>query len=242
LDSVEDYAALHIHEGPSAAVNRNRGALNGEAAWISFLDDDVRLPPGWLREVESVLAQDPPYDIFSGLIGSTRPQNVYSQAAEDFVIRHKKYGAEWFLVGAMLFVRRSAFQAIGGFNESFPGAGGEDWDFCSRAHHLHLRVGVIDSITCKHANPTTFAELMRRATSYGSSEPQSSSPADADAPPTNEVTGNMSLLFRGAIWPAREYLSLRSRGRTHSRSFVSTALYVPWMARYLWARRSNVAP
>ena len=242
LDGAGAFASVHIEEGSSASANRNAGASVGEAPWICFLDDDVRLPLGWIKEVETVLIPNPPYDLFSGLIESTHPRNILSQAAEDFVVRHKRYGAQLFLVGAMLFVRRTAFDVIGGFDESFQGAGGEDWDFCSRAHQLHMRVGIIDSIRCAHENPRTFTELMRRAASYGSSEPQPAKAMIDNAKPRHTATKSPLMIVRAATWPIREYRNLRNRGRTRTRSLVSTSLYVPWMARYLWARRSNVAP
>ena len=37
------------------AVNRNRGARDSHATWLAFLDDDVRLPPGWGQALVNVL-------------------------------------------------------------------------------------------------------------------------------------------------------------------------------------------
>lgn len=233
---------VKLCDGPSAAANRNSGASRGNSEWIAFLDDDIRLPVGWLNLVESVLHSCPSLDVFSGTIMSTQPDNIFSQAAEDFVVRHKLYGTRWFLVGAMLFVRRSVFDAVGGFDERFLGAGGEDWDFCRRAHAAGGRVGVIPDLRCAHANPTTFAALMRRAKSYGVTDIQSVNEPATTAGPSPRLPRARPLAIRITSWPVREYVELRHRGRTRRRAFTSTALYIPWMARYLWWQRSNVSP
>ncbi len=238
---LPDAATLCVCEGASAAQNRNSGARQGKAQWIAFLDDDVRLGPDWLSTLNVIITRGARFDVLSGSITSTRPANVFSQAAEDFVVRHKRYGSQWYLVGAMLVVNRSAFEAIGGFDEAFVGAGGEDWDFCSRAHRLGLRVGVIPELRGSHANPTTLRGLMRRASSYGASEPATSMSSDASP---SSITGRQfrgSLVARVVSWPIREYADLRKRGRSRIRALTSTVIYIPWMARYLWARRSTVS-
>lgn len=242
MGMVSTSPTVHLCEGPSAATNRNAGASRGTSDWIVFLDDDIRLPVGWLKHVESVLARPPGLDIFSGTIMSTQPDNVFSQVAEDFVVRHKLYGTRWFLVGAMLFVRRSVFEAVGGFDERFLGAGGEDWDFCQRAHAAGVSVGVIPDVRCAHANPTTFAALMRRAKSYGATDIQHVNEPATTTEPSPRLLKAPPLAVRIASWPTREYKELRNRGRTRRRAFTSTALYIPWMARYLWWQRSNVSP
>lgn len=93
-------------------------------------------------------------------MGSLWPHNWFSQAAEDFVIRHREYPEGWYLVAAHLLVRRNAFQRLNGFSSTL--YRGEDWDFCKRAHGLGMRVGVTSTVAVCHANPTSWRQLAAR--------------------------------------------------------------------------------
>lgn len=49
--------------------------------------------------------------------------------------------------------RRNLFENVDGFSESYPGCGGEDWDFVSRLDGLHKNRVVDTSIIVKHTVP-----------------------------------------------------------------------------------------
>ncbi|HEX3927685.1 MAG TPA: glycosyltransferase family 2 protein [Gemmatimonadales bacterium] len=115
------------HGGPSRA--RNRGAREIETDFVLFLDDDDCLLPGALRGLADALIAAPAAVAAAG--GGRR-----------FFVRNNHLGdAEWppiatggfdaviagnpFFTGAVL-VRRSAFDAVGGFEETTPLI--EDWD------------------------------------------------------------------------------------------------------------------
>lgn len=239
---------LRVISGGSAARNRNRGAHGSEAEWLQFLDDDVRLPSGWLKALVRHLRAPDASDLLGATIGSQRPRNWFSQAAEDFVVRNKQYPEGWYLVSAHMTVRRSAFEQLGGFDETFGNAGGEDWDLCRRAHTLGLSVGVMGDVRCLHANPTRWSELASRAEAYGvasvtldSALP--ASPSEGDGPPSEggdnrgtSAENPRTLPVRALTWVSGEYQTLRREGRGRLRAARSTALYIPWMATYLRAR------
>lgn len=245
---------VRVTSGGSAAVNRNRGATGATEEWLQFLDDDLRLPPGWLSHLNTALSSPHAPDLLGGSVGSLQAGNWFSQAAEDFVVRHKEYPEGWYLVSAHLAVRRHVFEQLGGFDESFASAGGEDWDLCRRAHQLGFTVGVTDQVRCLHANPTNWRGLAARARAYGRSSigldgptvdtAESETPSDnppsstSDPPPTHTDVQRTQrpLLRRVASWPVTEYRTLRRQGRSRRRSARSTALYVPWMAIYLRER------
>jgi hypothetical protein len=239
---------LRVISGGSAARNRNQGALGAHAQWLQFLDDDVRLPSGWLTNLDRNLRAPDAPDLLGATIGSQRPRNWYSQAAEDFVVRNKEYPEGWYLVSAHMTVRLSAFEQLGGFDESFGSAGGEDWDLCRRAHALGLPIGVMSDVHCLHANPTRWSQLAARARAYGAASvtldpPPQALTSDTSAPPSQDVNpdgirveGSRALPVRAGTWVSGEYRTLRRLGRGRLRAARSTALYVPWMATYLRAR------
>jgi GT2 family glycosyltransferase len=240
----------HVQPSPvnGPAVNRNRGAHAATADWLVFLDDDVRLPAGWFAGLSAALADPACPDLLGGGIASQHPRNWFSQAAEDFVVRHRRYPEGWYLAAAHLAVRRTAFRTLDGFTTEYD-YGGEDWDLCRRAHAAGLTVGVTDRASVAHANPRTWAQLALKARQYGTANAVldaalAAGPADAPLERTAaEAAGHEPsaaprrgpMPVRAARWVASEYRLLRTQGRGRLRATRSTALYVPWMATYLRA-------
>ena len=221
------------------AVNRNRGARDSHATWLAFLDDDVRLPPGWGQALVNVLLSDPPLDLFGGRLDSLRPHNWFSQASEDFVVRHRRYPEGWYLASAHVVVRRDAYQLLDGFSEAFAYCG-EDWDLCKRAHTLGLRVGVEPSVIVRHANPTNWRQLALKAQQYGRANADLDSVAIENVVEAPESAGGqLPSPGRALRWLRHEYRILRDAGRGRWRSTHSVALYIPWMIIYLRAQSSS---
>lgn len=229
-------------EANGPAVNRNRGAKDARSSWLVFLDDDVRLLPGWGTATTALLDGSGRASIIGGGIRSQRPRNWFSQAAEDFVVRHREYPEGWYLAAAHLFVRTSVFAELGGFDTRYA-YGAEDWDFCRRAHARGFAVRTVDEPAVAHANPTTWRQLRRKAEQYGkanatfdrSMTPPGGASQDSPSPEaTTQASGsNLPSPMRGARWAGAEYRLLRASGRGRLRSFRSVGLYIPWMAVYL---------
>lgn len=257
-ESVVDATRLPGDGGDAgASANRNRGAsTSDDADWLVFLDDDVRLPSGWLGALLDVTSDERTADITGGVISSAHPSNWYSQAAEDFVVRHRKYPEGWYLAAAMLVVRVRAFQRLNGFDESYK-YGAEDWDLCKRAHALGVTVGVDTRVGVIHANPTTWNELLARADHYGRANARMDHLAALDTrspalkvqqEPAAQVPPRSPL--RIGRWLASEYRLLRSQGRSMPRSARSALLQGWWMRTYFQSyqatadelRRSVVTP
>ncbi len=218
----------------SAAANRNLGWRQSGSDWVCFLDDDVRLESNWLNATLAEIENPGAPDLLGGKIGSLCPNNWFSQAAEYFVIRHKKYPTGWHLVSAHLFVRDKALSELDGFNERFSGAGDEDWDFSMRAHSHALTVGVSRSIQVKHANPTNWSQLSQRAKSYGAGQsklsaalPQATNHNTESLDLQVEASSASPLTNRILAWAPTQFGEFRALGRSRIRSMRSTAIYIP---------------
>lgn len=221
------------------AVNRNRGAHGSQATWLVFLDDDVRLTVGWGEALVDALISDPPFDLIGGELASQRPHNWFSQASEDFVVRHRLYPEGWYLASANIVVRRSVFEQLGGFSEAFAYCG-EDWDLCKRAHSLGFRVGVDPTMIVRHDNPTSWRQLALKAQQYGAANADLDTLAIetlGEAP--ESAGGRLPSPQRALRWLRTEYRILRDAGRSRWRAAHSVALYVPWMVIYLRAQSSS---
>ena len=130
--------------GRGAAAARNQGAQEASGDFVVFVDDDILVPPRHLLaqlEVRAVYGDcisgadwwEFSPDVASDLRMS--PIGRYRLALEQ---SYRKPGARrWSvqagLATAHLTLRRDHFNDLGGFDERFPRAGVEDWEFCLRA-------------------------------------------------------------------------------------------------------------
>ncbi|HEX5367417.1 MAG TPA: glycosyltransferase [Acidimicrobiales bacterium] len=113
--------------GPAAA--RNAGWAASTAPWVAFVDDDVEPPLSWVRDLcEDVRGAAPGVGAVQGRIvvplpGDRRPTDWERNVAG-------LDGATW--ITADMAVRRTALEAVGGFDERFPRAYREDTDLALR--------------------------------------------------------------------------------------------------------------
>ncbi|MDV7351655.1 HAD-IIIA family hydrolase [Rhodococcus oxybenzonivorans] len=126
--------------GPAAA--RNVGWRAAASRWIAFLDDDVLVAPTWfddlaadLKEAAAAAADDP--------VGASQARIVVplptSRPPDDDERRTAALaGARW--ITADMAYRRSALQAVGGFDERFPRAFREDADLALRVIRAGYRI------------------------------------------------------------------------------------------------------
>lgn len=123
--------------GPAAA--RNVGWRATSAPWVAFVDDDVDVPLGWLRALEAdVVAATGDVGAVQGRIEVPGPRD---RAGTDWE-RNVAALADAPWVTADMAVRRTALDAIGGFDERFPRAYREDTDLVLRLLDAGWRVEV----------------------------------------------------------------------------------------------------
>lgn len=114
--------------GPAAARNAGWRAA-APAPWVAFLDDDVRVGPGWRDELVADLARQPARvagvqgTIVVPLPPDRRPTDTERGTAALATAR-------W--ITADMAYRRGALTAAGGFDERFPRAFREDADLALR--------------------------------------------------------------------------------------------------------------
>lgn len=115
--------------GLNAARNAGVGATRGEL--VAFVDDDVEVPPGWLRALVEGAGRHPEAEAFGGPIRARfegpAPRGC---GREDPPLTTLDLGpvdrACELVWGANMLVRRSAFERIGGFDETIGGGGDEE--------------------------------------------------------------------------------------------------------------------
>ncbi len=116
--------------GPAAA--RNRGAAAASFAHLAFTDDDCRVLPDWLHQFATGFAQTG-CDALGGAWCNPQPDRLAMRAAQfliEFMYDYMQDEArnKLMLVSNNVAYNRAAFTAVGGFNEAFPFAAGEDME------------------------------------------------------------------------------------------------------------------
>jgi glycosyltransferase involved in cell wall biosynthesis len=124
------------HQGLSAT--RNRGVAASEGKFLAFLDADDLWTPNTLQLYVEALTANAAADLSYGW---TYFWNYDLNNSSDVtkLISHSATGATAYRAmlernivgnGSNIFVRRSAFDAVGGFDQDL--THGEDWEFCFR--------------------------------------------------------------------------------------------------------------
>lgn len=147
--------------GPASA--RNRGGAHARGDWLVFLDDDCAPLPNWLRAFSN--ARPHPEEMLGGRTINALPRNCCAEASTVLV----DYVCEYFLKASSpmrffpsnnLVVSKKRFHELGGFDTSFPLAGGEDREFCYRWLQSGGRLRRAPNAVVEHAhrlNPSSFS-------------------------------------------------------------------------------------
>lgn len=163
-DGSRDVAArfgARVLELPNRKVSavRNAAARTASGAILAFIDADHEIDPLWLQRAAELLADD--RVVGAGASYSAPPQGNWVQRHYD-ALRGPTRGrgpAEW-LGSGNLAVRRSAFESVGGFDETLETC--EDVDLCQR---LRAQGGLLiadESLRSIHAgDPRSLGAICR---------------------------------------------------------------------------------
>jgi glycosyltransferase involved in cell wall biosynthesis len=136
-----DRGARLVRSGwPGTSRARNLGARAAAGDAIAFVDDDVRVSPGWASALRVCLAAHPEAAFITGRVAVPRHQRdahrPVAVADHDRPLEFAGVDSAVLGHGANMAVRRRPFDAVGGFDESFgPGAryrAAEDHDLFDR--------------------------------------------------------------------------------------------------------------
>jgi GT2 family glycosyltransferase len=106
--------------GPAA--NRNFGASQATCDWIAFIDDDCIPGDGWVENLNSAMANANLAE------GKTICPDKTNHPLEE-IVENLSGGLLW---SCNFAIRRDLFSRLGGFDEDFLEAGGEDLEFAWR--------------------------------------------------------------------------------------------------------------
>ena len=155
--------------GPAAARNAGAGLATGTL--LAFTDDDCRPAPDWLRALAEAHTHQPDA-LLGGQTLNALPDNAFSTASQlliDYLYEYftPESGHIPLVASNNLALPAEGFHALGGFDEGFPLAAGEDRDLCARWHEAGHPFAHVPDATVHHAHALTLKSFWRQHANYG---------------------------------------------------------------------------
>ena len=154
------------HRGPAAA--RNLGARRASGDFLVFTDSDCVPEPDWIAHLCGAFDSDR----VAGVGGSYGIRNDSSLLArlvhEEIVLRHARLARDVDFLGSFnVAYRRDAFDAAGGFDESFARASGEDNDLAYRLQDAGGVLRFVPQARVQHYHPSRLIPYLRTQMRHG---------------------------------------------------------------------------
>lgn len=162
--------ADRVVPGPKTgpAASRNRGWRSAGGGHVLFTDSDCVPAPGWAQRIVSAL--DAGADGVKGTYSSGGSRIVQRLQQVEFEERYASLepgGTVDMIDTYSCGFRRSALEACGGFDESFPAADHEDVDLSYRMASMGMRLVFEPGARVEHEHRSTLAGYMRLKYSRG---------------------------------------------------------------------------
>ena len=170
-NGVYDFKVVYEEYLPVSDA-RNRAAEEARGDFLIFLDSDCLIPPGYLKEVEQSLGEHN-WDAFGGPDAAHSDFTVLQKAISYSMtsllttggIRGKeKHVGEYHPRGFNMGIRKSVFEAVGGYSEF---RCGEDIELSIRIIKEGYKVGFIPGAHVYHKRRTTLKQFFKQVYRFG---------------------------------------------------------------------------
>jgi len=166
VEQFTGVAVIHqANRGPAAA--RNTGAARATGDVLAFTDSDCIPRPDWIERLLE--------DFQEGVVGvggtyaNAEPKSLLARMLhEEIQARHDRCGEYVDFLGSFnVAYKREAFEAVGGFDETFSRASAEDNDLAYRLQDAGGRLRFQPGAIVAHHHPTRLWPYLRTQASHG---------------------------------------------------------------------------
>lgn len=154
------------NSGPATA--RNAGAKMAKGDILVFTDSDTVPHNNWLKELTSPF-ENREIKASTGTYSIANPKSRLAQLIQSEIeFKHSKYG-EFVLFGGSynLAIRKSLFNEIGGFNEEYKSASGEDNDICYKTLNKGYKIKFVKEAIVGHYHPENIVKYLKTQMKHG---------------------------------------------------------------------------
>ncbi len=151
-DVVRSYPVKYIRQenrGPASA--RNRGFKESKGEVVAFIDSDCIARPDWLEKVLSGF-DSPEVGAVAGSYDIANPESLLSRLIHaEIKWRHSRFGRYIRAFGSYnVAIRRDVFERLGGFDETYRTASGEDNDLSYRILKAGYKIRFVPQALVAH--------------------------------------------------------------------------------------------
>jgi GT2 family glycosyltransferase len=149
-----DVAVLNPdNRGVAAALNQGARAASGEV--LVFLNNDTRVPAGWLRSLHQALRAADDVGVVSASV--TAGTAIHRRRAAGTEVRELSPFSDYIPAGVCTAVLRRSLEAVGGWRETGDLVASEDFELCFALWALGYRVLIDERVLVEHACEGTSA-------------------------------------------------------------------------------------
>ncbi len=168
---------VHQESGSGPAVARNAGARVATGEYLIFIDNDILVNPDFLQRHLQALNSHPGYWIVGQVVNlpeqEQTPFGQFRKTLFPFIPPDEPVRETDAITGQTMSLPRADFESLGGFDENFFVASGEDRELLFRANHRGKKMLLDPSIVVLHNDwaGTTIQDFCQRHRLYTQTEP-----------------------------------------------------------------------
>ncbi len=153
------------NRGPAAA--RNHGAAEAKGSILAYTDADCVPEPEWIERLAAGFAEG--VGAVGGTYALTSPEKALARMVhEEIAARHARFAQEVDFLGSFnVAYRKEVFEAVGGFDETFTMASGEDNDLAYRIYDKGYKLRFVPEARVAHFHPTRLWPYLRTQLWHG---------------------------------------------------------------------------
>ena len=154
LSHLKRISVISNDKNKGCAASWNQGIRKSRGEWIVILNNDVRLPSGWLDNLMHTAASKQVDVISPGMREGVLDYDI-AKYAKAYTKRMRNAFRYWTPSGVCFAVRQSVFEKVGLFDENFHIGQYEDADFFRRCKNAHFQMGITGASFIHHFGSTT---------------------------------------------------------------------------------------